>query len=600
MAIYTLTDGTRKTQLTISGDTTVVFPTKLDYFGVRSLDGANILVSKIKAPTILEDGVYSTDEGDGDVVVDDGVFTDTLYLKGSGTVVVYGGAKSNHLPFKATGKGGDDGGTLRMLGATTTPLSDGATTNPITIDGQSVTVEKNDVAIYNTREFYFSGTTWSEFGGQMDTVPTKDSANAVTSDGVWKYTPLRRTGTNYTSAVGGYSSQALHSVYAIAFGDLVDASGNASAAFGHGTHASEAYMIAVGKYNNPRTGDLFNVGNGSNSNNRSNIIEANGTSFNVNGEIQQNGVPIRATTMPTITASMLGKVVQYVGASDSNYKQGWNYVAVSDGAAEPTYSWRALMDNTPTSGSANAVTSDGVYQRTPWTRGTGNNSACIGQSSFASGANSVSAGFANQTSAEETAAFGYGLSANRPYMFACGKHNTTSNGDLFTIGNGTANARSNIVEVNYTSMNVNGDIKRDGVGIDDYTTTERKIGKWIDGSDLYQRTFEVTGLSKNTWNNSILDTSDIKIVDFTGLIYWLDNQEASDTTPLNYYASGSDNCFTCINTAQTDMRIYPTNTSSSMSIGKAVITIKYTKPSVQANTLNANIQQTEEPTDEMR
>jgi hypothetical protein len=132
-------------------------------------------------------------------------------------------------------------------------------------------------------------------------------------------------------------------------------------------------------------------------------------------------------------------------------------------------------------------------------------------------------------------------------------------------------------------MNVNGNIQRDGVGIDDYTTTERKIGKWIDGSDLYQRTFEVTELSKNTWNNSILDTSDIKIVDFTGLIYWLDNQAASDSTPLNYYASGSDNCFTCINTAQTDMRIYPTNTSSDMSIDKAVITIKYTKPSVQAN-----------------
>lgn len=466
MATYTLTDGTRKTQLTISGDTTVVFPTKLDYFGVRSLDGANILVSKIKAPTILEDGVYSTDEGDGDVVVDDGVFTDTLYLKGSGTVVVYGGAKSNHLPFKVGGKGGDDGGTLRMLGATTTPLSDGATTNPITIDGQSVTVEKNDVAIYNTREFYFSGTTWSEFGGQMDTVPTKDSANAVTSDGVWKYTPLRRTGTNYTSAVGGYSSQALHSVYAIAFGDLVDASGNASAAFGHGTHASEAYMIAVGKYNNPRTGDLFNVGNGSNSNNRSNIIEANGTSFNVNGEIQQNGVPIRATTMPTITASMLGKVVQYVGTSDSNYKQGWNYVAVSDGEETPTYSWQALMDIYPTSGSNNPVTSGAVYSRTPWARGSNAGSAYIGTQCEASRSNSVALGTGARAQNTCTLAVGTSITANQPNMVAIGLNNSPRSGDLFNIGNGTNTSnRSNIVEVNHTSMNVNGDIKRNNVPI---------------------------------------------------------------------------------------------------------------------------------------
>ena len=121
------------------------------------------------------------------------------------------------------------------------------------------------------------------------------------------------------------------------------------------------------------------------------------------------------------------------------------------------------------------------------------------------------------------------------------------------------------------------------IGYDTYSLDEHKIGTWIDGSDLYQRTFEVTELSKNTWNNSILGTSDIKIVDFTGLIYWLDNQAASDSTQLNYYASGSDNCFTCINTAQTDMRIYPTNTSSDMSIDKAVITIKYTKLPVQAN-----------------
>lgn len=601
MATYTLTDGTRKTQLTISGDTTVVFPTKLDYFGVRSLDGANILVSKIKAPTILEDGVYSTDEGDGDVVVDDGVFTDTLYLKGSGTVVVYGGAKSNHLPFKATGKGGDDGGTLRMLGATTTPLSDGATTNPITIDGQSVTVEKNDVAIYNTREFYFSGTTWSEFGGQMDTVPTKDSANAVTSDGVWKYTPLRRTGTNYTSAVGGYSSQALHSVYAIAFGDLVDASGNASAAFGHGTHASEAYMIAVGKYNNPRTGDLFNVGNGSNSNNRSNIIEANGTSFNVNGEIQQNGVPIRATTMPTITASMLGKVVQYVGTSDSNYKQGWNYVAVSDGAAEPTYNWQALMDSVPTSGSNNPVTSDGIYQRTPLYRST-NGGAQAGNGSQANISGSIAVGSYARATGSASAAFGSTTSAAYTAMMAVGVANNPRNGDFFEVGNGTnASNRSNIVEVDSTSLNVNGDIKRDGVGIDDYTTTERKIGKWIDGSDLYQRTFVVTGLVNMQTNKAVLGTSGIDIKAIDGYIEWTLNGEPSPRTALNY--SSGNNYYVVTQIAYTDINIQPNRantTTLTFGIPEAVVTIKYTKISEQANALNANIQQTEEPTDEMR
>ena len=126
------------------------------------------------------------------------------------------------------------------------------------------------------------------------------------------------------------------------------ASGPYSHAGGLHTIATANSSTAIGKYNvadgtgvyDPK--HLLIVGNGTANDARSNILEVDTTSLNVNGSIQQNGVPIRATTMPTITASMLGKVVQYVGTSDSNYKQGWNYVAVSDGAAEPTYSWTEI------------------------------------------------------------------------------------------------------------------------------------------------------------------------------------------------------------------------------------------------------------------
>ena len=72
MATHTLSENTRKTTLTISGSETIIFPTKLNWFGVRSLDGADILASKLAAPTQLADGVYSTDEGDGDIIIDDG------------------------------------------------------------------------------------------------------------------------------------------------------------------------------------------------------------------------------------------------------------------------------------------------------------------------------------------------------------------------------------------------------------------------------------------------------------------------------------------------------------------------------------------------
>ena len=50
------------------------------------------------------------------------------------------------------------------LGVTTTELTDGATTNPITINGDSVTAKKGEIVNYGSKEFIFNGTAWQEFG----------------------------------------------------------------------------------------------------------------------------------------------------------------------------------------------------------------------------------------------------------------------------------------------------------------------------------------------------------------------------------------------------------------------------------------------------
>lgn len=55
------------------------------------------------------------------------------------------------------------GGT-KFLGETTTPLSDGATTNPITIGGASVTAVNGNIVVYGNAEFIFDGTKWIAFG----------------------------------------------------------------------------------------------------------------------------------------------------------------------------------------------------------------------------------------------------------------------------------------------------------------------------------------------------------------------------------------------------------------------------------------------------
>ena len=63
-------------------------------------------------------------------------------------------------PFES----GDSIELIKIKGETTTPLTDGATTNPIIIDGQSYTAKENDAVFYNMKEFVFDGLRWHEFG----------------------------------------------------------------------------------------------------------------------------------------------------------------------------------------------------------------------------------------------------------------------------------------------------------------------------------------------------------------------------------------------------------------------------------------------------
>ena len=80
------------------------------------------------------------------------------------------------------------------LGITTTALSDGATTNPITIGGESVTAVSGDIVQYNDTEFIFNGTAWQEFGASIGTL----KAFAFVDTGTVTITPA---GTNAASAV---------------------------------------------------------------------------------------------------------------------------------------------------------------------------------------------------------------------------------------------------------------------------------------------------------------------------------------------------------------------------------------------------------------
>lgn len=71
------------------------------------------------------------------------------------------------------------GKALYWVGVTTDELTDGATTNPITVGGQSVTVQAGAVAQYNTEEYAFDGTNWQKLGeGNLGALAYKNDASA--------------------------------------------------------------------------------------------------------------------------------------------------------------------------------------------------------------------------------------------------------------------------------------------------------------------------------------------------------------------------------------------------------------------------------------
>ena len=55
---------------------------------------------------------------------------------------------------------------MKVEGVTTTPISNGSTTNPVTINGQSVDAYKGMVVFYNSKEFVWAGTSWVELGDE--------------------------------------------------------------------------------------------------------------------------------------------------------------------------------------------------------------------------------------------------------------------------------------------------------------------------------------------------------------------------------------------------------------------------------------------------
>lgn len=98
----------------------------------------------------------------------------------------------------------DLGHAVYWIGVTTTELTDGSTTNPITINGESVTAKIGGMASYEGAEFVWNGTAWQELGqNNFGALAFKSSASG-------SYTPSGSVtiskGTDSTASVTGMSN----------------------------------------------------------------------------------------------------------------------------------------------------------------------------------------------------------------------------------------------------------------------------------------------------------------------------------------------------------------------------------------------------------
>jgi len=73
-------------------------------------------------------------------------------------------------------------GVIHLVpGVNTTPLADGDTTNPITVDGESYTAVSGDAVFYQSKEYVYDGEIWHEFGDLtgLKALAYKDTASTT-------------------------------------------------------------------------------------------------------------------------------------------------------------------------------------------------------------------------------------------------------------------------------------------------------------------------------------------------------------------------------------------------------------------------------------
>lgn len=100
------------------------------------------------------------------------------------------------------------GNAIYWMGVTTTVLTDGSTTNPITIEGESETADVGGMAQYDGEEFIWNGSAWQSVG------KNNFGALAFKSQATTNYTPVGDV-SKPTVSVTGTTTDTVNSITSV-------------------------------------------------------------------------------------------------------------------------------------------------------------------------------------------------------------------------------------------------------------------------------------------------------------------------------------------------------------------------------------------------
>ena len=349
--------------------------------------------------------------------------------------------------------------------------------------------------------------------------------NYTTAEGLWSHAEGRSTyakGDN--SHAEGYKATAYGSM-SHAEGQETYAIGGLTHAEGRGTYAGYTCQHVGGKYNNNKSTTLFEIGNGTADNARSNAFEIysdgkisqdNGTTkfkftsnngvkgyydendtFNAFGSGGSSDITDLAPAFSTSTAYAIGDYVTY---NDNLYRCITAHAAgdwvVSDFTQVTVGDELKTKMATDGSNAANHVNFHSAFtigDRRNSTTGTYSfvlGHSCIASDDYshaegyqtnASGKYSYAEGYKTVVSGDYAHASGCDTRAGQLYQYACGIFNNNKSTTLFEVGNGqTANQRSNAFEV-YSDGKISQD---DGTTKFKFTSYNNQDG-YYDSSDTF-------------------------------------------------------------------------------------------------------------------